>query len=84
MPSNNRRVCKWGSHLVLSPTELILVAVSVKIPTSIHKMCNPNHWIADTGASMHSTAYPDFVHNCQPVNIGDSITVAQGATVLPD
>lgn len=48
-----------------------------------HDLCNPAYWIADTGASVHSVAYPEFIHNCQAVKGRDAITAAQGATMLP-
>ena len=82
--SNDRRICKWGSYLRPTPTELILATVSIKILSTIHGLCDPNYWFAGTGASVHSTAYPDFEHNCCPVNIRDSIMAAQGAIMLPD
>ena len=78
-----RRIRKWGSYVIPSPTELTLTTVNISIPKTVHELCNPAYWIADTGASVHSTGYPEFIHNCRKVTGKDAITAAQGATMLP-
>ena len=79
-----RPLRNWGSHAIPNPTEPSLTAINVTPPTTMHELCNPDFWIADTGASVHSTSYPDYVHNCCPVTSRDAITAAQGTTMLPD
>ena len=54
---------------------------NITFPTSHKMLADPNVWIADTGATTHSTPHQQGMSACRKGNEKDSITVGNGKSV---
>ena len=64
--------------------ETALGQTDVIIPKTLAQLQNEHVWIADTGATVHSTPYGNGLFNERMVTAEDTITVASGTTLIPE
>ena len=61
--------------------EYLLCTMDMCFPTSAEILNDPNVWIADTAATVHSTPHSEGLRNPKEASVSDSVTMGNGATV---
>jgi hypothetical protein len=64
-----------------SKVDYLLCATAMAFPVDSKMLSDPNVWIADTGATVHTTPYATGMHDIKEASDDDSITVGNGTTV---